>query len=135
MVKLQTCAHSERQYWRLRYPSLKTTISRLRSRGDGGRSELASVSEEEGEMVGCCQKSSSGSPQEGGGRRGRGGRLPHRIDMGPRPGEPCPPRMQVGTQARTHCCTSLPRGPLMSAPRLGARLESLDASPCGTVSK
>ena len=35
MVKAHTWAHSERQYWRLRYPSLKTTISRLRSSSGG----------------------------------------------------------------------------------------------------
>lgn len=53
----------------------------------------------------------------------------HLTDMGPRPGEPWPPRMQVGTHFLVHCCTCLPLGPSMRAPRRGAVLLSLLSRP------
>ena len=81
--------HSDKQYDRLRYPSLKTTIS-------------------------------------------------FRTDIGPSPGAPCPPRMQVGTHFLVHCWTALPLGPSKRDPNRGFLVpesSSEDDKPWGTVSK
>lgn len=52
--------------------------------------------------------------------------------MGPSPGEPCPPRMQVGTHLRVHCWICLPLGPSSREPRRGAVLLSAEERPWGT---